>query len=1271
MPGLVPRFILHQYRRRVFEGNLTGSVFLFDISGFTPLTERLSRRGHQGAEILSEILNKLFCRRLMSRIRASGGFISGFAGDSFTVISPGTSMDMALSLGSDLMSILSDSGNSPGIRDVTELSFKAGIATGRLEWGIAGSNMKTWYFSGEAMRAACRAASAACPKGIVTTRCVGSGESRGSFPDMLSVRSSTTAERSFFPELLIHGERFGEFRRVFPVFVSPLPSLCADSRYLAALVEGLMEETSRAGGYFEGVHLDEMGPYILVLFGAPWSFENDGTRSIIFARKILSRFEGKLRAGISAGTVYAGIIGFQRRNTYTVIGNHVNTAARIMRNSCEPGVFVSEEVLKRVHGNRESLETFSLPLRGQSGITRVTKLEEGFLETSVGSFTGKLIGREEEQEELLNEASPILDGRFAGCAIVAGRAGIGKSHLVSSVAGRMAELGCRRINLQCSDISDLGFEPFLPLLREMFGQEEGAGTRGNRAAFKRNWISLMERLINKLGDPTPVEELERTVSMLQALLGIEDEDSLYRRLEARGRHENTLLALRVLLYSLAMLDPLVLVMEDFQWIDSASAEILEMLSRSPDSLPLFVMLTCRHSDDGSIPSLSLRSEVLKVIHLEPLSETMVPVFIEAVLGAPPEQELRSFVSLRTSCIPLYIDQYIRYLMETESIRLKDGFWTLMVRPGSIPHGISDILQARIDRMSAGLRALVQTASVLGYEFNTRVLGRMHGKEGIIPLLESGRKLGIWSALSSIVFVFQHDLLRDTAYTMQLLSKLRSTHERAAAVIEELYPAAESFFPDLARHFEKAGNIEKASSYLRKAAAVSEANYSLREALGYYEKLLGVTGRPGDDRRGERVGIMLSIISVLNRMNLWDRGIEMCEEAETLAGTMGDETALGRVLTLKSWLKLRKGAPEEAEELAARAESLLEGSGDVEEYVKALGYRAATHFNRSSFGKAEELFLRKLDMLEMVDLPVERIKCLANLGCVYKDKADSIRSEDFFNRAAAMAEGMKRLDTLYTILGNRGTLYRNMGDHRKAMIDFSRGIEIARKIGDRRGLSGLLGGLALLRYDTGMFPEALELYLKQLEITTDLDYAFGMAEAHGYMAACLEAMERFDEAEQHYDDCIRISRTIQLRYYTGIFLVLKAAMLFDLGRLFQADEANREGLDICRSIGLREMMTSAALMDAMLRIEETNDPEVIRLNLRRMESLRDSSEDPGERILCSFRIWKTTCRLPESLKSEYDPESRRREALDLVREACGVTSSMEHVRMIEELEAAGT
>ena len=153
MNNFIPAFIQEKYLKKEFNGDFESAVISFDIVGFTKVTDTLISKGKEGAEILAEMINEVF-EPSIKEIYLNGGWITGFAGDAFTVVFPGVDPVYALSVSLRIRDIFAD------LSLVTKfgtfhLDIKIGISFGRVTWDIVTTNIRgIYYFRGEGIKRA-------------------------------------------------------------------------------------------------------------------------------------------------------------------------------------------------------------------------------------------------------------------------------------------------------------------------------------------------------------------------------------------------------------------------------------------------------------------------------------------------------------------------------------------------------------------------------------------------------------------------------------------------------------------------------------------------------------------------------------------------------------------------------------------------------------------------------------------------------------------------------------------------------------------------------------------------------------------------------------------------------------------------------------------------------------------------------------------------------------------------------------------------------------
>ncbi len=1231
MLNLVPRLISLNFSDGNLSGSVSGSILIFDVSGFASMAEILSRQGKSGAEALSNTLNSIYSRGILSMIRGSGGFVSGFSGDSFAVILPGTAIEKAEYFGKEMLNRLALASASSSARIV----FKAGGSDGTIDWGIFGRERKGWFFSGDAFRRAFQALEnpeqkgfALCRKKTPEEEVLTADRMGGRVPDRI-------LETSFFPEKLLNSEPYGEFRRVFPVFLTPVNAEKDDRGLIRSIAPEIIQSSVETGGFFNGVHYDSNGFYFLILFGAPEAHENDLERALTFARQIYNCAHFPIRIAISSGTVYAGFLGFRQMGTYTVLGSQVNMAARIMRFEKNSGIYVSDSIADNTPGSSTAI---SVRVKGITDEVNIFKIDNNITESGRYPYEGKLLGREEELQIIIDLARKSVDDSTGSVLQVSASAGTGKSHLLWEAGNILETQGFRRIHLRCDDIIRRSFGPFVTFLRGYFQQKRNSSSRENLAVFNRIFQTLSAKLKDKY--PDRVQELERTVSFLSSLLGIDMTDSLYHQVGPEGKQENTITALREFFLGIAQTDPLFMVIDDIQWLDDSSESLLRSMTRNLDNLSLVLALAGRTLDDGSIIEIPSEKEYV-IINLEPLRQQTLPELVKDILGGIPGPDLVKFLATHSRMNPFYLRQYATYLAESNSIKKKNDTITLSESPDKIPRGIVDLLMARIDRLSGDLKRVVKKASVLGFEFNTRVLSAMLTGRELAPLLSNGAEEKLWSSVSEIVYIFHHGLLRETAYSMQLENELVKLHNIAACAIENIYPGDETFFPDLAYHWDKAKDSETACFYLDRVLQAAENNGDVKlsyKCIIRLRELLELL----PDREDQLIGIMIKEIKTLGIFARCKEAVELAERTEELALSAGNRKRYAEAMGMRAWLNSRLGNMKTALELNEKALEIHNELGYLRGIYESTGYLAAIKFMTGHVSEARILFEKQLRVFEeMKDDDESNAKVYNNMASTAVDLAEK---QQILEKAidVAIHHNDKRLHSVS--LGNLADLFHKKNQFEEAEMTYRKALAIAREIGDRYYISYHSCGLAILKTDKGDYSQAIKMLQDYYETSRDIGIRYGEAEALGFMAIALLKKGDLERALNTFDQALLILQELDYVHYIYFFKADKARTLFQLGRLQEAETTVQESNSLIKEQEKPEAMPENDSLLQRIRYENA-DTLAEKLDcIKNVQDIISQASDPVSIVIPIHDLWKMIQVSGDDIPEELSPAVLRKELL---------------------------
>lgn len=1252
-----------------------------DLSGFTPLTEDLMREGTKGAEQLSIILNEIFSP-LVSLVYARGGFIPYYAGDAFTAIFPieGAKNDpiefvRTAVLLHDLFSqreYQSDDFNVAPIHiEEFIIGMKMGLSFGEVEWGIVGKDHLSFYFKGQPIDncAQCHIIGKAKKTDIVVDELLQQQLKEYAFdlkevvpgfyridekveikdiplhPEEIPSLSEEVAKK-FLPTSVVRYTQDGEFRTVIGVFISFKGLENHESLDRFATV--ILEQMNNFSGYFKEIDFGDKGGVIMGFFGAPVSFENNLDRALEFILAVANEINNepelgkvKFRAALSLGTAYTGIVGGKARCQYAAVGNRINLGARLMTYADWGEILVDGEIGK----NRQYLfeHKGDIKYKGIKGTVPTFKLIGRDREDQV-DYSSHLIGREEEFDQLLNFSQPLFDGKPAGISYIYGEAGIGKSRLLHELRQTLpASKNIKWFVCQADQILKKPFNPFIYFLKNYFQQSPESTSPANEAHFEQQFEQLNNQLI-ALGTSEAERirrELNRTKTVLGALVGINFANSLWEQLDAKGRYENNIAAITNLIIAEALISPLVLVLEDAHWIDDNSRDLVLELVRHIYQYPIMILVTVRPKDDGSRTALvdahlvaSYELPALS-IDLSVLAPGAVRTFAESTLNGKISDEFYDLLLRTTNSNPFYLEQILEYFSESELLEMEDNEWTIKDKNVKLSSSINSILTARIDRLSTLVKETVKAAAVIGREFELPVLSevmkvqeefskRNNGNSTSLlkEQIKKAEKVQILLAMNELRYIFRQSLLREAVYSMQLRTRLMQLHQLIAQAIERLYgDKLEERYMDLAFHYEQAGVFDKTCDYLRKAADYARANYQNQQALDYYEKLLKKLGQQKDAE--DEIQTYLKKGKVLELIGQWDDCQGAYEKALRLAKKSRDVVLLGRANNSLGRLLLFKGDYLNAMGYLQTAAGLFESIEDQEGIAKVYGNLGNLYFRQGKYFDAKSYFEQSisignefLDAINNAQIVAnlgltfmnqgkfeEGIQCqkeylevckrnndkqgmatlYTNIGIVYFEKGDHESALESYEKGLALAEelGNKLLTSIAT--GCIGSVYERKGDYETAMEHFEDDLRLCEELGDKQGIAIALGLIGDLHSVMGNFHKSIEFLQKNLMLSEELGYQKGIAKALNTLGDVFYFTDQLERSLEHYDRAIEVTRRINNRLVLGMSLVEKGALLIKLGRIDELDEVFREALEIAEELGNPDLLFEAKVLAAKTHV----------------------------------------------------------------------------------------
>ncbi len=1216
MPQLLPLMIQKQFAAGNAAGGFSAVTLFTDLSGFTKMTETLMRGGDEGAEIMSDILNAIF-NPLVDSIYAHGGFISSFGGDAFTAIFPD---DLQIQPAAILhcalknQELLSQLGRQKTRFGDFEISGKMGLSHGIVEWGIIGQELKAFFFRGPAIDA-CAAAEHQAGKGDVIfdqhlqqllppQAVLGAPLDDGFYflngfeqepaAPILAEDGQTELAREtllkFMPEAVVDFKQLGEFRNAVSVFIS-FDGVAAQSQ-LDLFVSLVIRETIHFGGYFNRVDFGDKGGVVLCIFGAPIAHEDNIERTLDFILAVrqgvaAARQEHHLldnlrfRAGITYGPVYAGLIGGNRRCEYTVIGDQVNLAARFMMKADFGELWVSENVY------RSAQPVFNLELAGQYEYKgKSEKIASYRLKSkkiaAAAVYAGKFVGRSKELGEIDQIFQPLADGKSGGIVYIYGEPGAGKSRLMYEVKKRHQNL--HWLYLVCDGIQRKPFNTFTRFFSGFFNQSAEFALAQNQANFEEVYDQL---LAGATGDIH--KELVRLQSVLGGFLGIVYPGSLYEQLDAKLRYENTLYAFKEMFKALALVNPVGIEIEDIQWIDADSGHAFETICRNLGDFPILFICTSRYHEDQSRPHLPVDMPALE-IDLNQLMPEGVVELAEALLDGPLALNFKQHLIERTAGNPFFIEQTALYYRESgiAARHAESGLWEMVKDESSIPATVTDMLVSRIDRLTDKLKEALQVASVLGQEFEFRVLSEMLRSVGqtwqpdeLEAEMKTGENSKVLSVFSEIRGIFAHALLHNAVYNMQLKSRLRLLHNLAAETIARLHPDNKSVYADLAYHYERAEVRDLALAYLEKAGDYAKDNWQNEAALGFYQRWLDDSRKDLDD-----------LLADANQVDAAKKKLEAIVDT---------------IVYKKNHLLVTLGRVDEAAQDADLALKIGQVLGDDDRVGGAIHDIANQMVIQGNYKNALPKFEEGLKFLEKAQNKRMIAISLNNIGKVFWYSGKTQEALAFFEKELTICKEFNYDRGIARAYGSLGVVFDYSGDAEKAMQFYQKQLEINEQIQNKAGIADALNNIGnVYCYHFRKYDAAVDYYQRMLNLSQELGSKKEVARAFGNIGDALHEQGQYEDALDFHKKKFSLCRELEDKEQIALVLINMGRTYTALNQFIEASTAFKNSIDLINKLNLNYLLPACLIENGDLNWQMGNRTLAHDLIIEGLKIARDSN-----------------------------------------------------------------
>ena len=1138
-----------------------GTFGVFDVVGFTTLSERLERLGAVGAELTTAAINAVLAPAVEA-VLAAGGDVMTFGGDAISMLITGPDHERrAARCAADIQRAVRRHGQVDTDAGRVRIKVSGGMHCGAPAMVCAATPGYAPTFITGAVVTEAVGLNGAAGAGVIclsprlasrlpsawVTPAAGDepprlrlGSVRSDPPRLSDPSGAMTAPAARLSPVLrraLDGQTGAEHRPSAVAFAALPGTDGLDPAELHRRATLFVQAVEHARETFGICSLDtDVGAdqiRLMLTAGAPVLSDRDEERLLLSLRELAGLGLG-LKLGANRGRVFAGEVGHDQRATYTLMGDAVNVAARLMARSEPDAPLVSNELLGRSRRRFAARGTTQLSLKNRRTPVTASELGPPLLDPGRDSSAGTLLGRDDELRTVLDTV------RDSGALLIQGEPGVGKSRLTAEAV---------------------------------------------RAAGGRQVLRFVGNPYATTSPYAPYGQL--VAPAMPAVADVADESVRRARLHAEITRR------------LAEQPPLLLVAEDIHWFDEASLDLTAELATVAGEYGWALLATTRAQDGGRLAGAASLS-------LQPLTGPAASRLAVDLAGdvALTDAAVAELVR-RSGGNPLFLRELV----------------VAAATQAELPDTVEQVLGARIDELAADDRQLLREAAVAGHDSDVALLAEALGDARVTDA-DRWSGLRTFADIGSGRVRFDHDLVRAVAYAGLPYQRRRQLHARFADLLSA---RADADVAVVARHYSLADRHEQAWAWSRRAAAQARESAAWVEAASLYSAALHAAdrmrpapdvhetaavaeglgdvcerlGRTDDARRAYRRALAVAErprdISRIRRQQarveeragryrsayrLYGDALRALEDAGPDEDDERAAAQLGR-----SYIRWQQGRLEDAWRLAELALARAEAKGAQHQMAQAHLQLEMACGEIGLPGRAEHaaaaqsLFAAAGDDLGLGNL-------LLNLGVSAYNESDWTTSLDCYEQAAASFRRAGDVIGEATVINNRAEILTDQG----RLDEASQCLEDARRVFRATrfeiGVAATTSARGRIALRNGSVAEAEALYdearteferLGSQALVVDLDARRAeLIAMHGDAAEAVRVCEEAQRELEAYGGLPVVA--IAVRRYSAIALAR-------LGRVEEARAAADDALERARAAGILHEVALALALRAQLHGED--------------------------------------------------------------------------------------
>ncbi|MFO8110838.1 MAG: BREX system ATP-binding domain-containing protein [Thermoplasmata archaeon] len=734
------------------------------------------------------------------------------------------------------------------------------------------------------------------------------------------------------------------------------------------------------------------------------------------------------------------------------------------------------------------------------------------------------VGRERELETLKKELMRIKKG-ISSTVFLSGDTGIGKTRLAMELKEYAENQGFQFLSGKAHFETSDPYLPFKRAFRKHFDHSE---------EFMSYFIPMgMSGTKDIKADNQRVFEMQRRMTFFETV----------RRLKERS--EET---------------PLILFLDDMQWSDKTSLQMLFYLTLNLEDSRILLLVAYRPEDIkdehflNEIKERLLREHRAKFITIKPLNKSLTREMVNNMLniGEVPSGFIETLHEMSDG-IPLFIREYLKALIDDGTIDLKTNTFPLKENEFRLPRLIQDVIKKKIDSLPPEPYKLLQLGSVIGDEIPFDLILSLSGFDELDLLDHIDVILGseFWHEDTfGERFHFNHRSVHITAYRNVPRLKRKRLHAIVAEHIKKVYADnIERYYSDLAYHYEKSDEAEEAIFYYMEAGESAEKVYAHEDAIVMYENCLKLLENAPLEQQIhvlEHLGDVHKVLGKYDKSrNYYDRLIssskvnkDISRHYRKIADTWLKQGEFGKtfksiekglsavehdaverckLLNIKGWAKMQEGNNQDAMDVFREERRLAEDMGSSSSLGEALHNLGTLSVRIGNYKDGLNYLESAVSIRRDIGDKEGVARSLNNLGIIYEDQGHLGKSLDAYTKSLEIQKEMGMKEAIATVYVNMGIIQGILGRNQEAEKLFEKSLDMFECMGDKRGEALSLSNLGKLHIQKGLIERSLELNKKCFELSKDIGYQRAVAMSLNHMGECYHLLGDLMKAKENYEE----------------------------------------------------------------------------------------------------------------------------------------------------------